>query len=1287
MTALDDIKQPLQPKPEAATKSRARGFRVGDVAFFQAAPLVAKGYRQGQLEHEDLLPITDADEAEVLAGKLCAHWRAQLETNRAPAMWRVLMTVFGPQYLLVSSLALGAGACRIASAIFLGQFIAFLQTPDAPLERGIGFGVGLALAMILFSIFESHFMMNAYRVGIRARVAVTSFLYSHLLTLNGATLPPVGQTLNVISNDAQRLEDATPYLIFVVLGPLETVVVVGITWAHLGWATAAAFGTLIALLALLSTNVGRFNAIRTVMVDARDQRLRFLSELIRSIEMIKLYAWESAFVKPILEARRAEVEHMQRWYNLKGVNSSFHLVAPSTMAMAGFLTWFFGLGNTFTSQGVFTSLLLFGAVKVSMSWRMPRAFELLADLRVSFQRIEGFLDLKATAAVTPLTTADSDANTVLAFNSATFSWKPDQPILCDVDLKIRAGQFVAVVGQVGSGKSSLLLAALGQLHSSTEGAVRRVTDASYTPQAAYVFPGTVEDNIVMASPVDADRLARVVAVCQLKPDIARWDNGLQTRLGERGAKVSGGQRARLCLARALYHADATRARLVALDDVFAALDAHVAATIFIELRDFFKASDAGVVIVTHNLHLVAQCDEVVYLQSGSVLAHGPLEQVVAVARERDPHFAAVVAEFSNDLAGSDANGDKSEMETHHGLSGVASSVAQSSTLAEDDGESADGESNDEEWEEQSQQGFDATLLWRFLTLGRGGAGLMIGAILTGITTCALQALADYQLSAWAAAPAEQQHATRYWIAYLAFTAVIPLVAIVCTYCFFTAMLRSSTRLFEDMLHNVTRATPYFFQFNPAGRILNRMGKDMALTDETLPEAFTEVMRLWMFVVMVVVLVTLAVPWILLALVPVVVGFFLLRRRYVAANRPVRRLEALSRSPVYAHVVSTVEGIATVTALRREPAYVQQFYDALDSNSRALLSFYTVERWLCLRVDGLACVMIAATIGLMIGLKSQIGFTLAALAQMYVLNLVDATQYGVRRTAELELQLIAVERIMEYASAIPLEAEAVDQVPLPKMWPDQGVVEFRDMTLRYPGADRAALRGITLATRPGEKIGIVGRTGAGKSSIINTLFRLAEPSQDGVHIDGVNISGIDLRDLRGRLAIIPQSLYLFHGSVRFNLDPFGQHSDQALWRALEAVELKDVVERYPAKLDDRPALSAGEGQLFQLARVLLRKSKVLILDECSSNIDVAKDRILQQTIRREFADCTILTIAHRIDTILDNDRVLVLDQGQVAEFDSPHNLLRDRNSMFYGLAAKSLGEEKLESLVREMRINE
>ncbi|KAJ3361258.1 Multidrug resistance-associated protein 4, partial [Allomyces arbusculus] len=893
MTATDDVKVPLTVDVEAgvgATKTtpaieHTRGFYPSDLVFLQASPLVTKGFRQGQLEHDDLLPIRDGDQSEILASKMREAWNEQLRAGKTPTMWRALITVFGRHYLTIAVLAFGSGACKISSAIFLGQFISFLQTPDAPLARGIGFGAGLALAMLMFSILESHFMMHAYRIGIRARVAVTAFLYSHLLTLSGATLPPVGQTLNVISNDAQRLEDAAPFLIFTVLGPLETCIVIGITWIYMGWAAAAAFGTLIVMLLLVSTNMGRFKVARGNMVDARDRRIRLLSELIKSIEMIKLYAWESAFVRLVLDARHEEVAHLQKWYNLKGINTVFTWAVPGAMAVAGFFSWFFGIGTTFTTKGVFTSLLLFGAVRVNMSWRVPRSIELVADLRISFQRIEEFLNLKATAAVTPLNQTDEETNTVLAFNSATFAWTPNQPILRDVDLTIRAGQIVAVIGQVGSGKSSLLLAALGQLHTNRTDAVRRVTDVAYTPQAAYVFPGTVEDNIVMASPVDADRLARVVAVCQLTPDIARWDNGLQTRLGERGVKVSGGQRARLCLARALYHADATQARLVVLDDVFAALDAHVAATIFIELRDFFKASDAAVVIVTHHLHLVAQCDEVVYLHSGSVLAHGPLAQVVAVAAERDPYFAAVVAEFTG--VGAEGAGDEkvgSDEQEDIGPNGQTAGPSRGVADDEEEDGGLIGGMEGEDWDEHAQQGFDAGMFWRFLKLSNGAA-LMIGALIMGFGTFTMQALADYQLSAWAAAPSEHQSESRYWVPYVALTAGVPLAALLFTYGFYRVMLHSSARLFEQMLHNVVKATPYFFQINPAGRILNRMGKDMALADETLPDAFAEVVRLWIYIVMIVIIVAIAVPWILLALAPVIFAFFLLRRRYVAANRP------------------------------------------------------------------------------------------------------------------------------------------------------------------------------------------------------------------------------------------------------------------------------------------------------------------------------------------------------------------------------------------------------------------
>ncbi|KAJ3361176.1 hypothetical protein GGF32_007731 [Allomyces javanicus] len=1233
-------------------------FEPGSLAFLKASALVAKGYKS-ELVEDDLLPISETDQAENLADQLRDAWHWQ--KGEKPSLWPVLAKVFGLRYFGISLLAVGASTCKIGSALLLGQFIDFLQVADAPIEKGLFYGGGLALSMLLFSFFESHFMMKAYRIGVNARVAVLSFLYSHLLSLNLASLPAVGQALNVISNDAQRLEDAGPLLLFFILGPIETLVVFGITWWYIGIASLAAYGSLAILILLLSTNVARFKKARSLLVEARDQRIRILSDVIRFMDMVKLYAWEQPFVQRILKFRNDEIKHLQRWYALKGINASFYWSAQSMMSIVGFFTLFFGMGRVFSSQNVFTSLLLFGTVKENMGWRVPRSLELLADLRVSIARIEEILHLEPVAETSP--TGDHTSSTVLSFEHASFAWD-NQPVLHDINLQVEAGDFVAVIGQVGSGKTSLLLSALGQLKT-VSGSVH-VADASYTPQSAFVFAGSIKENILMGAALDPMRLKRVLDVCQLESDVAQWEHGLETRIGGNGSKVSGGQRARICLARALYNAGS----VFLLDDIFSALDAQVAANIFAELRVYLK--DSAVVLVTHHLGLVAQCDSVAYMSGGRILASGPLESVIAMAAHYDPDFAQVVAEFSEPVGGSASKKPGGPApDVHVAPAGSSSGGAAGGGIDDDVLAPSD------DWNEQAQTGFDASVFLRFLKMSGGGAIFAVALVL-GMATCALQALSDYWLTSWAAAAPDEQFDPYYWKSYLALTVFIPVAAMICSYGFFTVIIRSSTRLFERMLHNVVKASPHFFSVNPAGRILNRMGKDMAMTDELLPDAFAEVLRLWLFVVMIIITVAMAVPYVLLAIAPIVVIFVYLRRQYVEANRQVRRMEALSRSPVYSHVVDSVEGIATVTALRRQPQYFDTFCALLDQNTRALLSFYTVERWLCLRVDCLACVIIAATSGCMIGFKSTLGLTLASLAQMYVLNLVDVTQYNVRKTAELELQLVAVERIMEYASEIPLESQRESPAgafPGNATWPSAGVVEFKDMSLQYEGADRPALRNITLSTRPGEKIGIVGRTGAGKSSVISTLFRLAEPSPGGVTIDGVNITDLGLADLRSRLSIIPQSLYLFQGSVRFNLDPFGTHADHELWTVLDKVDLKGVVERFENKLDDRPQFSSGEGQLFQLARVLLRKSKVLILDECSSNIDVATDRIMQQTIRREFGDCTILTIAHRIDTIIDNDRVLCLDKGQVAEFDAPTTLLRDPQSIFYSLAEKSLGKDK------------
>ncbi|ORZ41360.1 P-loop containing nucleoside triphosphate hydrolase protein [Catenaria anguillulae PL171] len=1117
----ETVKSSSMPRPTKPQASANGIFdRFGRLFFNHAWPLVHKGYLPGNgIEASDMLHLSKDDYSHNLANRLYKEWSAQPANDRK--MWRALASVFGMRYFGIALLATTASSCKVASALVLGQFIRFLQTPDAPTMDGILLGAGLVACMFMFSFIESHFVFRSTHIGINARVSVLSMLYSHLLKLNFAALPSTGQTLNIISNDAQRLEDGGPFVLFVVLAPIETLVVFGIT-AH---------------------------------QDPLD--------MLKSMEMLKLYAWEQPFAKRVMEFRNEEMAKLRGWYIFKSINSAFFWSSGGLMALAGFFVWFFVMGEKLTSQLLFTSLLLFNSVRVN----------------VSLNRIDEFLAIQARDAdqlhtAAPTTTAH-DAP-VVSLQNASFAWDRDHPVLSNINLTLRRGDFLGLIGPVGSGKSSLQLALLGHLHLVSPPASAHVTTRlSYAPQSPFIF---------------ADGFGKVG--CRIG-----YTDWRARRQGERRA------RARLALARAVYQ----DADLYVLDDIFSALDAAVANRIYDALSQYL--SGRTVILVSHQLSLIRRCPSVAYLNHGGIVSMGTYAQVVQEATAKDPDFAAVLAEYANESGAHDATG----------------------------------------WDEVAAVGGDKTVFTRFIKMS-GATWLLVASVVLGLLTSAIQAVADYFLSRCVAFDSRVlQH-----------------------------ILTASVSLFGKMLDNVMHASPRFFMTRTSGTILNRFSRDMALLDELLPDAWSEVIRLWLYILVIIVTVAIAVPYILLAVFPVVLIFFYLRARYVVANRQIRRLEALSRSPVYSHLVSSVEGMTTVTAMQRQELYFERFCACWMKNAILALLF-SVERWLCMRVDMLACVVIIAATGLMVGLKTQLGIGLASLAQMYVLSLVDSTQYAVRKTAELELQFVSVERILEYAENIPLEAshESEPGKQPPTDWPSQGVIEFRNMSLTYEGSDRPALESISFKTLPGESIGLCGRTGSGKSSTINALFRMAEPTPRGsIIVDGIDICDIGLHDLRKSFAIIPQSVFIYAGSVRYNLDPLGAYSEQELWNALELVELKDVVGRLPRKLDDIPNFSAGQGQLLQLARVILRKAKVLVLDECSSNIDIATDRILQRTIREHFTDCTLLTIAHRCETIIGADRILMLDQGRILELGKPADLLRNPASAFRALAEQSLGKDKL-----------
>ncbi|XP_040924767.1 ATP-binding cassette sub-family C member 4-like isoform X13 [Betta splendens] len=486
-----------------------------------------------------------------------------------------------------------------------------------------------------------------------------------------------------------------------------------------------------------------------------------------------------------------------------------------------------------------------------------------------------------------------------------------------------------------------------------------------------------------------------------------------------------------------------------------------------------------------------------------------------------------------------------------------------------------------------------------------------------------------------------------------------------------------------MFNAVLRTPIRFFTINPIGRILNRFSKDIGYLDSLLPWTFVDFIQVFLQVVGVVAVAALVIPWILILLFPLLTVFLFLRRYFLQTSRDIKRLEATTRSPVFSHLSVSLQGLSTIRAFRVQQRFQHMFDEYQDRHSEAWFLFLTTSRWFAVRLDGICSVFITiAAFGCLYfrdGLQpGAVGLTLS-----YAVTLTDMFQWGVRQSAEIENMMTSVERVVEYAE---LEKEApleTDRQP-PHDWPNTGSIIFDRVNFSYSAREPLVLKNLSVVITPGEKVGIVGRTGAGKSSLISALFRLAEP-EGRIVIDGVLTSTIGLHTLRQKMSSIPQDPVLFTGTMRKNLDPFRQHTDEDLWNALQEVQMKAAVEELPNKLETvlteaGSNLSMGQRQLVCLARAVLQKNRILIIDEATANVDPRTDSLIQQTIQDKFQECTVLTIAHRLNTIIDCDRILVLDAGSVQEYDEPYVLLQNRRGLFYQMVQQT-GEAEAASLLR------
>ncbi|EDW89980.1 probable multidrug resistance-associated protein lethal(2)03659 [Drosophila yakuba] len=1272
------------------TNPRESAGMFSALMFCFALPILFKG-RKKTLEPTDLYKTLKDHKAETLGDKFFMTWQSEIRScgdtaEREPSIIRVILKVFGWQLflsgILIGVLELGT---RVTLPLILAALIAeFTESGNGDGMWAKVYGLTLVLS-ILFSVLMFHpLMMGLMHLAMKMRVAVSTAIYRKALRLSRTALgdTTTGQVVNLISNDLGRFDRALIHFHFLWLGPLELLISSYFLYQQIGVASLYGIGILLlylpvqTFLSRLTSRLRLQTALRT------DQRVRMMNEIISGIQVIKMYTWEKPFGSLIERLRRSEMSSIRKVNYIRGTLLSFEITL-SRIAIFVSLLGFVLMGGQLTAERAFSVTAFYNILRRTVCKFFPSGMSQFAEMMVTLRRIKGFM-MRSETAVLHLKGGQAnklfEGEPLVELQSFQARWNHDlvEPVLENINISLSPPQLVAVIGPVGSGKSSLIQAILGELPGES-GKLKVQGKISYASQEPWLFNASIRDNILFGLPMDKHRYRNVVRKCALERDF-KLLHGDRTFVGERGASLSGGQRARISLARAVYR----QADTYLLDDPLSAVDTHVGRHLFEECMRGFLC-DKLVILVTHQLQFLEHADLIVIMDKGKISAIGTYEEMLKSGQD----FAKLLAKEAQEKGDSDQEHGNAENDAHDDKSTYSRQSSRVSRFSVTSVDSATDSILDNErqpaQESRSQGNVGLGIYGKYFSAGSGWVMVVLVAVFC-LGTQILASGGDYFLSYWVKNHDSSSSLDIY--IFSGINAALVIFALLRTLLFFSMAMHSSTQLHNTMFQGVSRTALYFFHANPSGRILNRFAMDLGQVDEILPAVMLDCIQIFLTISGIIGVLCITNPWYLINTITMFLAFYFLRKFYLSTSRDVKRLEAIARSPMYSHFSATLNGLPTIRSMEAQELLTKEYDNYQDLHSSGYYTFLSTNRAFGYYLD-LFCVAYVISVTLMSYFNpppdnpGQIGLVITQ-----AMSMTGTVQWGMRQSAELENSMTSVERVIEYRN---LETEGVfesegDKKP-PKEWPQEGLISAEQLSLRYspdPKTDRV-LKSLTFIIKPREKIGVVGRTGAGKSSLINALFRLSY-NDGSLVIDSKDVVGLGLHDLRSKISIIPQEPVLFSGTVRYNLDPFAQYADEKLWEALEEVHLKDEVSELPKGLESVVAegganYSVGQRQLVCLARAILRENRILVMDEATANVDPQTDALIQSTIRRKFRDCTVLTIAHRLNTIIDSDRVMVLDAGTLVEFGSPFELLTQSGSqVFYGMVLQT-GRSSFEHLLK------
>ncbi|CDQ79812.1 unnamed protein product [Oncorhynchus mykiss] len=1128
----------------------------------------------------------------------------------------------------------------------------------------------------------------------------------HSLVINSASRRTctVGEIVNLVSADTQKLMDFVVYFNAVWLAPIEIALCLFFLWQHLGPSALAGIATVILIFPLNGFIAKKRSKLQEVQMKFMDGRIKLMNEILNGIKILKFYAWEKAFLEQVLGYREKELKALKKSQILYSIsiasfNSSTFLIA---FAMFGVYV-LIDDKNVLDAQKVFVSMALINILKTPLS-QLPFAMSTTMQAIVSLKRLGKYLcseELKDdNVAKAPLST---DGEGVLIDNG-TFSWtKEGPPCLKRINVRVPQGSLVAVVGHVGSGKSSLLSAMLGETEKRS-GSVSIKGSVAYVPQQAWIQNATVQDNVTFGREKQKTWYQRVLDACALLPDLEILPAGDSTEIGEKGLNLSGGQKQRVSLARAVYR----KADVYLLDDPLSAVDAHVGQHIFDKV-----IGPKGVlrnktrVLVTHGMSFLPQADLILVLVDGEITESGSYQELLS----RHGAFA----DFIHTFASNDRKESVTETAAQRGRTSfyspcklkcctIAAGARRASSrlsvtdfmpfsrdLSQEQLIGGDTNSTNLQGMEPMSEIDEEQVpedLGKLMEVDKARTGRVrlemymeyfktigMAFIIPIVFLYAFQQGAsltyNYWLSLWADEPivnGTQVDTDMKLAVYGALGFAQGIAIFGTTVAISVGGIIASRHLHMDLLKNVLHSPMSFFETTPSGNLLNRFAKEIDAIDCMIPDGLKMMLGYLFKLMEVCIIVMLATPFAAVVILPLAILYAFVQSFYVATSCQLRRLESVSRSPIYTHFNETVQGASVIRAFGEQHRFIVQANKRVDFNQTSYFPRFVATRWLAVNLEfvGNGVVLAAAILSVM-G-KDTLSPGIVGLAVSHSLQVTGILSWIVRSWTDVENNIVSVERVKEYADTAKEAVWTVEGSSLPLAWPQTGTIEFQDYGLQYRKGLDWALKGITLKIQEKEKVGIVGRTGAGKSSLALGIFRILEAAKGAIYIDGVNIAEIGLHDLRSRITIIPQDPVLFSGSLRMNLDPFDTYTDEEIWSSLELAHLKNFVSNLPDKLNYECSeggenLSLGQRQLVCLARALLRKTKILVLDEATAAVDLETDTLIQSTIRQQFEDCTVLTIAHRLNTIMDYTRVIVMDKGHISEMDSPTNLISNRGQFY------------------------